>query len=76
MLIDDAQAALDRKHVHFTSPDEPPARIYREEGVFTERYDRERCMRRLDELEEQNYRGNDETGEEEIAAETSAGEHT
>ncbi|EXF82669.1 hypothetical protein CFIO01_09399 [Colletotrichum fioriniae PJ7] len=27
--------------------------IYREEGVFTERYDRERCMNRLDEYEEQ-----------------------
>ncbi|KAK2030561.1 hypothetical protein LX32DRAFT_651522 [Colletotrichum zoysiae] len=42
-----------RKHVHCTSPDVPEAQIYREEGVFTERYDRERCMDRLDEYQEQ-----------------------
>ncbi|KAF6812413.1 hypothetical protein CSOJ01_05118 [Colletotrichum sojae] len=53
-------AALDRKHVHYTDPDAPPVRIYREEGVFTERYDRERCMRRLDELAEQTGGENSE----------------
>ncbi|KZL74805.1 hypothetical protein CT0861_02222 [Colletotrichum tofieldiae] len=40
--------AVDRKPVHFTSPNNPLAQIYREEGVFTERYDRERCMSRIE----------------------------
>ncbi|KAK2000867.1 hypothetical protein LX36DRAFT_689152 [Colletotrichum falcatum] len=34
--------AVDRNHVHCTSPDVPEAQIYREEGVFTKRYDRGR----------------------------------
>ncbi|KDN67055.1 hypothetical protein CSUB01_12637 [Colletotrichum sublineola] len=52
--------AVDRKHVHCTSPDVPEAQIYREEGVFTERYDRERCMDRLDEYQEQENRADRE----------------
>ncbi|EFQ28379.1 uncharacterized protein GLRG_03523 [Colletotrichum graminicola M1.001] len=52
--------AVDRKHVHCTSPDVPEAQIYREEGVFTERYDRERCMDRLDKYQEQENRADRE----------------
>ncbi|CCF33896.1 hypothetical protein CH063_01049 [Colletotrichum higginsianum] len=48
--------ALNREHVHCTSPDTPQAQIYREEGVFTEQYNRERCMDRLDEYQEQKDR--------------------
>ncbi|OHW95290.1 hypothetical protein CSPAE12_06036 [Colletotrichum incanum] len=59
--------ALNRKHVHYTSPDTPQAQIYREEGVFTERYNRERCMNRLDEYQKQKDRENRESrGEEEL----------
>ncbi|OHE94364.1 hypothetical protein CORC01_10292 [Colletotrichum orchidophilum] len=52
--------AVDRKHVHCTSPDTPQAQIYQEEGVFTERYNRERCMDRLDEYRERKNRENRE----------------
>ncbi|KAK1730143.1 uncharacterized protein BDZ83DRAFT_783873 [Colletotrichum acutatum] len=58
--------AMNRKHVHHTTRDTPQAQIYREEGVFTERYDRERCMNRLDEYQEQKDRENRQNrGEEE-----------
>ncbi|KAF6798125.1 hypothetical protein CSOJ01_12810 [Colletotrichum sojae] len=40
--------AVSRKHVHKTSPDNDLVQIYREEGVFTERYNRERCMSRVE----------------------------
>ncbi|KDN69423.1 hypothetical protein CSUB01_05340 [Colletotrichum sublineola] len=50
--------AVDRKHVICgQDPDTPEAQIYREEGLFTERYDRERCMDRLDERRERKYGG-------------------
>ncbi|KAF6792623.1 hypothetical protein CMUS01_16153 [Colletotrichum musicola] len=37
-----------KREVHFTSTDNPVAQIYREEGASTERYDRERCMSRIE----------------------------
>ncbi|KAL0943140.1 uncharacterized protein CTRU02_201026 [Colletotrichum truncatum] len=45
--------AMSRRQVMFSSPDTTRTQIYREEGVFTERYDKERCMNRLEEHKEQ-----------------------
>ncbi|WQF86839.1 hypothetical protein CDEST_11853 [Colletotrichum destructivum] len=47
---------FEMKHVHYTSPDTPQAQIHREEDVFTEQYNRERCMDRLDGYQEQKVR--------------------
>ncbi|TDZ16658.1 DNA repair protein RAD5A [Colletotrichum orbiculare MAFF 240422] len=51
--------ASDRKNVDIVPADKtdsPEARIYQEEGVFTDRYNRERCMERLDEYREAERR--------------------
>ncbi|KAL4409017.1 hypothetical protein CABS03_08856 [Colletotrichum abscissum] len=56
-------------------PVTPHAQIYREEGVFTERYDRERCMNRLDEYQQQKDRENRQNRGEEEPVSASAERH-
>ncbi|TDZ35866.1 hypothetical protein CTRI78_v011427 [Colletotrichum trifolii] len=59
--------AVRRMDVEFRGPDSPEAQIHREEGVFTERYDREKCMNRLDEYNEEKERKEKEArGEKEV----------
>ncbi|KAK1452732.1 hypothetical protein CCUS01_10773 [Colletotrichum cuscutae] len=67
--------AMNRKQIYYTTPDTPHAQMYREEGVFTERYDRERCMNRLDEYQEQKDRENRQNRGEEEPASASAERH-
>lgn len=40
--------ANDRRSVEFGPPDKGIMKIYRQEGLFTERYDRERCMDKVE----------------------------
>ncbi|KAK1518843.1 uncharacterized protein CCOS01_11663 [Colletotrichum costaricense] len=67
--------AMNRKQIYYTTRDTPHAQIYREEGVFTKRYDRERCMNRLDEYQEQKDRENRQNRGEEEPASASAERH-
>ncbi|KAK1521498.1 hypothetical protein CPAR01_15021 [Colletotrichum paranaense] len=67
--------ALNRRQIYYTTRDTPHAQIYREEGVFTERYDRERCMNRLDEYQEQKDRKNRQNWGDEEPARASAERH-
>ncbi|KAK1500812.1 hypothetical protein CTAM01_06264 [Colletotrichum tamarilloi] len=67
--------AMNRKQIYYTTRDTPHAQIYREEGVFTKRYDRERCMNRLDEYQEQKDRANRQNRGEEEPASASAERH-
>ncbi|KAK0372026.1 hypothetical protein CLIM01_10615 [Colletotrichum limetticola] len=67
--------AMNRKQIYYTTRDTPHAQIYREEGVFTKRYDRERCMNRLDEYQEQKDRESRQNRGEEEPASASAERH-
>ncbi|UQC89213.1 uncharacterized protein CLUP02_14741 [Colletotrichum lupini] len=67
--------AMNRRQIYDTTRDTPHAQIHREEGVFTKRYDRERCMNRLDEYQEQKDRANRQNRGEEEPASVSAERH-
>ncbi|TEA17852.1 hypothetical protein C8034_v012046 [Colletotrichum sidae] len=67
VMLADWQVAVRRMDVDFRGPGSSEAQIYREEGVFMERSDRERCMNRLDEYDEGKERKEKEArGEKEL----------